>query len=231
MVTTPTVVHVQADAFLFDMDGVLISSIGSAVRCWRQWAAIYDLPDAANFNMPHGVPARDIIRQFRPDVDQDKALRVIEDLEMDDVGDVLVLPGVANLLRSLPLERWAIVTSCTRRLADARLQAAGLPLPRTMITADMVTRGKPAPEPYLRGAEVLSFAPGRCIVVEDAPSGVAAGVAAGCQVLGVLSSTPLDELTAATWIAASLDSVTADASAGHLHVTLPHILYSNSART
>ncbi len=214
-------IEIQAQAFLFDMDGVLISSLGSAVRCWRRWAAMYGIPDAENFDLPHGVPARDIIRQVRPDVDADEALRVIEDLEIEDVSDLRVLPGVADLLASLPAERWTIVTSCTRRLADARLQAAGLPLPKRMITADMVTRGKPDPEPYRRGAEVLGFAPEDCIVVEDAASGVAAGAAAGCRVLALLSSTPADELQAATWIAESLDGVTAHASGTGLQITLP----------
>lgn len=215
--------QIEAAAFLFDMDGVLISSLGSAVRCWRRWAALYDIPDAANFELPHGVPARDIIRMLRPDVDQAQALRVIEDLEIDDVSDLVVLPGVADLLRSLPPERWTIVTSCTRRLADARLRAAGLPEPAAIITADMVTRGKPDPEPYRRGAELLGFAPADCVVVEDAASGVAAGIGAGCRVLAVLSSTPAAELQAATWIAPSLDGVTAEASSSGLRITLPRM--------
>lgn len=213
-------VRITAQAILFDMDGVLISSLGSAVRCWRQWAALYGIPDAENFDLPHGVPARDIIRSLRPDVDQDEALRVIEDLEIDDVHDLTVLPGVTALLQSLPPERWTIVTSCTRRLADARLRAAGLPMPSAIITSDMVTRGKPDPEPYRRGAEVLGFAPSECIVVEDAASGVAAGVAAGSRVLALLSSTPAKELQAATWITISLDGVTAVVSGGELRITL-----------
>ena len=221
--TSTTTVDVDAQAFLFDMDGVLISSLGSAVRCWRRWAAIYGIADAENFDLPHGVPARDIIATLRPDVDQDKALRVIEDLEIDDVSDLVVLPGVAELLQSLPPERWTIVTSCTRRLADARLQAAGLPLPAAMITADMVTRGKPDPEPYRRGAELLGFIPADCIVVEDAASGVAAGAGAGCRVLAVLSSTPAAQLSAATWIAQSLDGVRAVTSDGGMRVSLPVI--------
>ncbi|MGI4853705.1 MAG: HAD-IA family hydrolase [Janthinobacterium lividum] len=216
-------IQVEAQGFLFDLDGVLISSLGSAVRCWRRWAAIYGIPNAESFELPHGVPARDIIAMLRPDVDRAEALRVIEDLEMDDVSDLQVLPGVAELLASLPPERWTIVTSCTRRLLDARMRAAGLPKPMAVITADMVSRGKPDPEPYRRGAELLGFAPGDCIVVEDAASGVAAGVGAGCPVLAVLSSTPVAELNQATWIAQSLDGVTAAVTADGLLVNLPVI--------
>ena len=212
---------VAAKGLLFDFDGVLVSSLGSVQRCWRQWARIYKIPDAENYNIPHGVPAREIIAGLRPDVDQAEALRVIEDLEINDVSDLQVLPGVADLLKSLPPERWSIVTSCTRRLMEARLRAAGLPEPPNVVTADSVTKGKPDPEPYRRGAELLGFAPEDCIVVEDAPSGVAAGIGAGCRVLAVLSSTPADQLRAATWIADSLDGVTAISSPEGLSITLP----------
>jgi sugar-phosphatase len=216
-----TVLKVTAKGLLLDFDGVLVSSLGSVQRCWRQWARIYDIPDAENYNIPHGVPAREIIASLRPDVDQAEALRVIEDLEIEDVSDLQVLAGVADLLKSLPPERWSIVTSCTRRLMEARLHAAGLPEPPNVVTADSVTKGKPDPEPYRRGAELLGFAPEDCIVVEDAPSGVAAGIGAGCRVLAVLSSTPAGELRAATWIAQSLDGVTAVASPDGLSITLP----------
>ena len=218
-----TVTTVSAQGLLFDFDGVLVSSLGSVQRCWRQWAAMYDIPDAANFDIPHGVPARDIIRTLRPDVDQAEALRVIEDLEIADVTGLKVLPGVRELLASLPPERWSIVTSCTRRLLEGRLRAAGLPEPPNVVTADDVSRGKPDPEPYRRGAELLGFAPADCIVVEDAPSGVGAGIAAGCRVLAVLSSTPVDELVAATWTAESLDGARAVASGSGLELTFVQV--------
>lgn len=216
-----TTVTVSAQGLLFDFDGVLVSSLGSVQRCWRQWAAIYEIPGAETYDIPHGVPARQIIADLRPDVDLAEAVRVIEELEINDTADLKVLPGVADLLNSLPPERWSIVTSCTRRLLVARMQAAGLPMPRNVVTADDVVRGKPNPEPYRRGAELLGFAPGECIVVEDASSGVAAGVGAGCRVLAVLSSTPAEQLRAATWIAESLHGVVAVASPEGLSISIP----------
>jgi sugar-phosphatase len=142
-------------------------------------------------------------------------------MEIEDVGDIHMLPGVGDLLRALPPERWTIVTSCTKRLLKARLAAAGLPQPPNVITSDMVTRGKPDPEAYRRGAEVLGFAPEECIVVEDAVVGVKAGIAAGCRVLAVLSSTPRAELTAATWIARSLAVVKVAAGPDGLELKIP----------
>jgi sugar-phosphatase len=215
------VIETTTQGLLFDMDGVLISSIESANRCWRRWAIHYGVPDAENYQVPHGVPGRQIIRELLPDVDQDEALHVIEQMEIDDAGEIQVLPGVRELLAGLPPERWTVVTSCTRRLLEVRLRIAGLPMPPKLICADDVTNGKPNPEPYLMGAAALGFAPEDCIVVEDAVSGVESGVAAGCRVLALLSSTPHSKLVKATWIARSLAVVKVAVEADGLTLTIP----------
>jgi len=200
-------ISVETKGLLFDMDGVLVSSIGSVVRCWRRWAQIYNVPNADTYTVPHGMRALEIVKSLRPDIDPQEGLRVIEDMEIEDMADLKVLPGVKKLLESLPLERWAIVTSATRRLLLGRLEAAGLPIPERIISGDMVERGKPDPEPYRRGAALLDLRPEDCIVVEDAPSGVGAGVAAGCRVLGVLGTHSLEELEGAEWVAPSLENI------------------------
>lgn len=200
-------VCVTAKGILFDMDGVLISSIASVRRCWRRWAAKYGVPNAEEYEVPHGVRAIDIVKMLRPDIDAREGLRVIEDMEVEDISDLQVLPGVKVLLESLPPERWAIVTSSTHRLLLARLKAAGLPIPERIISADMVERGKPDPEPYRRGAMLLGFRPEECIVVEDAPSGVGSGLAAGCRVLGVLGTHSKDDLHEANWLLDSLEGL------------------------
>jgi sugar-phosphatase len=204
---------------LFDMDGVLISSIGSVIRCWRQWAKQYDVPGADTYEVPHGMRAIEIVQSLRPDIDAEEGLRVIEDLELEDMADLKVLPGVKALLESLPLDRWAIVTSATHRLMLGRLKAAGLPIPTRIISADMVERGKPDPEPYIRGAELLGFEPVDCIVIEDAPSGVGAGIAAGCRVLAVLGTHSAEDLRTADWIVSSLEDLKISASAQSLTLT------------
>jgi sugar-phosphatase len=206
-------ISIETNGLLFDMDGVLISSIGSVERCWKRWCKLYDVPDADNFDVPHGVRALDIMRMLKPEWTKAQyadGLRVIEDMEIEDTGDLTVLPGAKALLERLPSERWAIVTSATRRLALGRLAAAGLPVPERLIAGDMVERGKPDPEPYRRGAEMLGFTSADCVVVEDAPSGVSAGLAAGCRVLGVLGTHEASELGGASWVTKSLDAVALD---------------------
>ncbi len=211
-------VRVETKGILFDMDGVLISSIGSVVRCWQRWAKLYDIPNADTYEVPHGMRAIEIVRSLRPDIDAEEGLRVIEDMEMEDTADLKVLPGVKQLMESLPLERWAIVTSATTRLLLGRLEAAGLPVPARLISADMVERGKPDPEPYRRGAALLGFRPAECIVVEDAPSGVGAGVAAGCRVLGVLGTHSAEELGEADWVVESLEGLGVTVANGGLEL-------------
>jgi sugar-phosphatase len=205
------VVTVEAAGILFDMDGVLVSSIESVNRCWRRWTHHYGIPGWETYEIPHGTRAVDIIKALKPDLDVAEGLRLIEDMEIEDVADLKVLPGARTLLESLPVERWAIVTSATYRLLLGRLRAAELPVPERIISGDMVERGKPDPEPYRRGAALLGISPADCIVVEDAPSGIGAGVAAGWRVLGVLGTHSESALRAAgaSWVVQSLEDVSA----------------------
>jgi len=203
---------VRTKGVLFDMDGVLIRSIGAVERCWREWCRMYRVQNPDQFEVPHGKRAVDIVRLLKPEFNEAEVaegLRAIEDLEIADTADLAVLPGAKELLQKLPVDRWAIVTSATKRLMLGRLVAAGLPVPERIIAGDMVERGKPDPEPYRRGAELLGLTPAECIVVEDAPSGIGAGIAAGCRVLGVLGTHAARDLHQATWIAPSLVSVRA----------------------
>ena len=218
-------VATEVAGLLFDNDGVLVSSIASVNRCWRLWAAHYGIPNADQVKVAHGTRAIEMMLALKPDVDTVEGLRLIEDLEIADVADIEVLPGVRSLLTSLPLDRWAIVSSATSRLLIARVEAAKLPLPNWIVSADDVVNGKPHPEPYLRGAELIHVAPADCLVVEDAPSGVHAGKAAGCRVLGVLGTSTAEELFAAgaDWVVASLEHVRAESSADGLKLTFTAI--------
>ena len=217
-------VSVKIEGLLFDMDGVLISSVASANRCWRQWAAIYGVPNPEKAQIKHGTRAIEIMKTFKPDITAEQlveGLRIIEDLEIADVEDLKVLAGVPELLQSIPVERWSIVTSATRRLLMGRLQAAHLPIPDRVIAGDDVVNGKPHPEPYMTGARLLGYRSEDCIVVEDALTGVGSGVAAKSRVLGVLGTHAAADLYAAgaEWVVESLAGVRVTSEGAGLQVS------------
>lgn len=165
------------------MDGILISSIGSVERSWTKWAQTRGVDPAYAISVIHGRRAIDSLRAIRPDLDAEKELEVLEDFECEDKDDIVVLPGVRELLKALPHDRWTVVTSATGRLARVRLEAAGLPVPDDFVHGDLVEEGKPHPAPFLAGAALLGFDPRECVVFEDSESGVKAGKAAGCTVV------------------------------------------------
>ncbi|MFD7924094.1 HAD-IA family hydrolase [Streptomyces sp. NPDC059740] len=201
--------RIQADALLFDNDGTLVSSIASVERCWARWAAEYGLgeSDFARVGL-HGRPAVEVVADLLPAARVPEALARIEELEVADVeGGVVPLPGALALLASVPVDRWAVVTSATRRLAEARLAEAGI-APKHLVCADDVTRGKPDPEPFLLGARHLGADPARCVVFEDAPAGLAAGRAAGMTTVALATTHPRAEL-AADVVVPSLATVSA----------------------
>ncbi|MEU9552882.1 HAD family hydrolase [Streptomyces werraensis] len=189
---------IHARALLFDNDGTLVSSLDSVNRCWTRWAVEYGLTaeDFARIEL-HGRPAAEIAADLLPAHLVPQAVARIEDLEVEDVADggVGLLPGTKEFLAGLPAERWAVVTSATRRLAEARLGAAGI-LPKTLVAADDITHGKPDPEPYLLAARMLGVDPAECVVFEDAPAGLQAGRAAGMTTVALATTHRAEELTA-----------------------------------
>jgi sugar-phosphatase len=183
------------DAVLFDMDGTLVDSTSAVERSWATWGAEYGLTRSV-LEAGHGQPAAQLVRTVLGADRVDEGLRRIADLELRDVADIKVLPGAAELLSALPADRAAIVTSATRELASARIAAAGLAAPAVLVTFDDVTNGKPDPEPFLTGAARLGIDPTRCLVVEDAPAGIAAARAAGCATLAVTTTSRRADLPA-----------------------------------
>jgi sugar-phosphatase len=167
-------------AFLFDMDGTILTSIKAAERVWGDWAAGHGLDVAAFLPTIHGKRTEETVRNLGlPGVDPVEEAARITRAEIEDVAGVEAIAGVAAFLASLPPQRWAIVTSAPRALALARIAAAGLPMPGVLVAAEDVERGKPAPDPFLLGARKLGVAPGDCLVFEDTLAGLQSATAAG----------------------------------------------------
>lgn len=176
-------------AFLFDMDGTLITSTLAAERVWTRWAGRHGLDVAALLSVMHGVRAIDTIRnQNLPDIDLDAEVAWVERGEIEDVDGVAAIAGAIDFVKRLPPERWAVVTSASIPLARARLKAAGVTPPAVMITAEDVERGKPDPAGYLKAAATLGYDIADCLVFEDAEAGIRAGEAAGADVVVVTAA-------------------------------------------
>jgi mannitol-1-/sugar-/sorbitol-6-phosphatase len=201
-------------AVLFDMDGTLVDSTPSVNRSWRRWAQEYGV-DLTSLDGKHGIPAMQVLGGLVPPERLREAADRIEEIEIADVEGILVLPGAAEALAALPAGRAAIVTSCTAPLAAARIGATGLQAPAVIVTADQVPVGKPDPAPYLLAAQKLGVDPADCLVVEDAPAGLASGRAAGCFRLAVSTTHPAHELEADA-IVANLAAVRFVSAAGEV---------------
>ena len=215
-----SVVTVRCKGVLFDMDGILISSIGSVERSWTKWAVSRGVDPVHTLSIAHGRRSIETVVELRPDLDAAGENEIIEQMEMDDTEGVEVLPGVHALLAALPPERWTVVTSATRPLARVRLAAGGIPVPARFVTADDVSEGKPHPAPYLAGAALLEFKPEECVVFEDAASGAKAGRAAGCTVIATTFSHSVESLAAAQYLVPDLTGVEVEVLSGDEGIAL-----------
>ena len=197
---------------LCDLDGVLVDSTAAIARVYRAWAAQHGLDPEVVIATAQGRPAREVVRVCAPGLDAATESRLIEAMHVADQDRVVAIAGARELLDETPPDRIAVVTSGSDALAAARLRVTGLRVPPVLVTADMVQRGKPDPEGYLRAAEALGADVAACVVLEDAPAGVAAGRAAGMKVIGVLTSHARSELEGADAYVEDLRGVAAVAA-------------------
>lgn len=209
-------IRISCGGVLFDLDGVLADSTPAVARVWTYWAMKHGFDPSEVVHKAHGRPSISTVREYLPEGDAEAENREIEQREIEDVGDIKALPGAVELLQALPPDRWTIVTSCTRPLAIVRIRAAGLPLPKYLVTSSDITRGKPDPEPYLKGAAKLGLAASDCVVIEDAGAGVRSGKAAGARVIALRTSHAEAELrvAGADWIVDNCASLSVDRTLG-----------------
>ena len=205
------------DAILFDLDGVLIDSTSCITRHWQAWAARHGLELSAVMQAAHGIRTVETMRLVAPHLDVEKEAERFTAGEIVDTDGVVVIDGAAELLAALPRDAWAIVTSGSAELATARLRRADLPVPSTLVTADDVRQGKPAPDPYLVGAARLGLPVESCVAVEDSPAGIQAACAAGMRVIGIAATHAREELFRSTVVVDRLSalSITIADETGH----------------
>lgn len=195
------------EAILFDLDGVLVDSTACAGRIWKEWACENGLDPEYMVQIAHGRPTIETVRLVAPHLDAETETAKIEEREVNDVEGLKAVPGAKELIESLPPHRFAIVTSGSRRLATARLRAVGIMVPARMIAADDIVRGKPDPEPYRKGAQLIGFSPRQCLGFEDSPPGIRSAKDAGLAVIGFPTTYPVETLSEADFITDSFNSV------------------------
>lgn len=210
----------NCSAILFDLDGVLVDSTRSVDRFWRVWAKENGLDPDTAVNVAHGRRTVETVRILMPHLNAEVEAVKLERLEAHSTEDVTVMPGAADLVASLPRDRWCVVTSGTKYLATRRLAAGKLPVPDVLVTADDVQNGKPHPEPYLRGAQLLGIDPRDGLVVEDAPAGIDAAHAAGMNVIGLASTYKPEELSEADAIISTLSDLKVRVDGRTIRITL-----------
>jgi sugar-phosphatase len=208
----------SVDAILFDIDGTLVDSTAAVIRTWETWAATRGIDAQEILRVCHGRRTEDTLALFLPAAQHAAAVAELQQLELADLDEVIALPGTRSLLTGLPADRWAAVTSGSRAVMQTRLAASGLPIPDVLVSAEAVDAGKPDPEGYLKAAAALGRDIGRCLVVEDAPAGIQAGLAAGAQVLAVATSHPASELISADAVVPDLTALEVDVTAGRVLV-------------
>jgi mannitol-1-/sugar-/sorbitol-6-phosphatase len=182
---------IETKALLFDNDGVLVDSHDSVDQCWAKWAIEFGI-EGFSISNHYGTRAQDLVLSLVGAERFEEGNNRINELEQESAHETVALPGAVQLLPSLPVDRWTICTSANPKLGLARIEAAGLPVPKHLVTGGDVKNGKPAPDPYLLGASRLGFASGDCVVFEDTQAGVTAAKAAGVQMVIGVSVRALD---------------------------------------
>jgi sugar-phosphatase len=211
----------RCEAFLFDLDGVLVDSRAVVERTWRRWAQRHQLDPDRLLRVAHGRRTRDTLQAAVPHLDLDTEVAWLDATELADFDGLIAIEGALRLLSVLPPTAWAVVTSGGRALARRRLQSAGLPIPPVLVTGEDVTRGKPAPDGYQLAAQRLGCEPASCLAFEDAPAGVAAARAAGARVVAISTTHSAAQLQDAAAVIPDLTGIVVRSDVSGFVVEVP----------
>jgi beta-phosphoglucomutase len=183
-------------ALIFDLDGVVIDSMPTHTLAWERYLEANGIDPANVEARMHGKRNDDLVRDlFGPQIGDDAIFEhgaAKEHLFREMIGATLeakLVPGIREFLaeasKTVPL---ALGTNAEPANVDFILNGAGIRRYfRATVDGSQVARAKPAPDVYLRGAELLGVDPGNCIVFEDSPVGIQAARSAGMRTVGLLT--------------------------------------------
>jgi mannitol-1-/sugar-/sorbitol-6-phosphatase len=208
-------------AILFDLDGVLVDSAECVERTWRAWATRHRLDPESVIAVAHGRRSLETVRLVAPQLSAEAELTTLAASESTTSEGVYEITGARELLEMLPADKWAVVTSGIRAVAEFRLRHARLPVPPVMICADEIERGKPDPEGYLKAAAQLGYSAADCLVIEDAPAGIESARAAGMQVIAIATTYPRERLGEADAVVERLTDLSVKKVGGQIRIDTP----------
>jgi len=198
----------ECDAILFDLDGVLVDSTTRVAQTWERWARKHGLDPERVIEAAHGRRTIETVQLVAPHLADTDEVANLEASEASNTEGVFEIPGAREILKGLPLDRWAIVTSGIRAVATLRIRHTGLPMPNVLLCAEDIRHGKPDPEGYLTAARKLGVDPSKCLVIEDTPPGLEAARAGGMVSIGVAGTYPAAALAGADYTIPRLDGLT-----------------------
>jgi len=200
-------ITIECQAVIFDLDGTLIDSVEAIRRIWQAWGNQHKIADPNLLEIATSTRTVEAVRLLAPHLNIAQETEYLELAEATELDGVVIVEGAKELILSLPRQSWSIVTSITRRTALAKLNHVNLPIPAVLVTADDVSRGKPAPDGYLLAAERLGVEANQCVVVEDTLRGVQAACAAGMMVIGLATTHSVKQIKQASMIVSSLRNI------------------------
>lgn len=213
---------IDCGAILFDLDGTLVDSSDAVARTWTTWASIHQLDPNDVFYAARGKRPIDTIRHFAPSSNLMTEVARLEAIEISELDSILALPGAYDIVEMIAADKWAVVSSGSRKLAQARIATCAFPRPPVVIGSEDVGRGKPDPEPYIAATIRLGVAPEDCMVFEDTPAGIQSAKTAGCTVVALTTTHAAADLKAADGMIPNLSAVRVQRKDGRLFLTLRH---------
>ncbi len=182
----PAEVSLTCRGVLCDMDGTLVDSTAVVESVWAGFSARHGVDFDAVLANSHGRPTRETVQDFAPSgADVESIVAELEAEELVRIDGIVEVPGAAAFVAGIPGDLIAIVTSAPGDLLRVRMEAAAIGLPKAQVVAADVARGKPAPDPYLRGAQLLGLAPEEIVVFEDSGAGICSALGAGMRTVVV----------------------------------------------